>query len=585
MPELNQTASPASARENKQPEESTETASSRAYNTHEVFNQVEPLSGQNSFLNNRILGEVLERAGADWARPRLEAFGASLGKPEIIELGFAANANPPVLHTHDSIGNRIDRVEFHPSFHELMDISISNDLHSLPWSQSAEGNKKHKHLVRAAQFMLAAQNEAGHCCPISMTYAVVPALTAAPDLEAKWKPLITSNIYDRRFIPYFEKKGVVLGMAMTEKQGGSDVRANTTRAVAVGARGTGKPYLITGHKWFCSHPMADAFLVLAQTEKGLSCFLVPRFTDEGFKNNIFIQRLKNKLGNRSNASSEIEFLDTTGYLVGEEGRGVPTIIEMVNHTRLDCMITAGAIMRQAQSLAFNHIKNRRAFGKLLIEQPLMQNVICDLSLEAEASTQLIMRVASAYDLKDENPRELAFRRIATAIGKYFTTKRTPPVVAEALECLGGSGYVEDSGMPRLLKESPLNSIWEGSGNVICLDVLRAVFKEPESLEALFEELQTVRGRDKHLDSYIDGLRSDLAALLKQPSTLESQARVLVERMAIALAASLMIRFSPPFMAQAYLATRIAGLHGYAFGTLPSSTDFEAIMERAYPANQ
>jgi putative acyl-CoA dehydrogenase len=557
------------------------------YKTHEVFNQVAPLSQHNLFLNNPLMGEFLDRAGVSWATGRLEAFGSLMGSPEVIELGFTANANPPALHTHDLMGNRIDRVEFHPSFHELMSISVENELHSLPWKtddNGAEGQKKrpHRHLVRAAQFMIAAQNEQGHCCPISMTYAVVPALAAAPELEARWKPLITSNVYDRRFIPYFEKKGVILGMAMTEKQGGSDVRANTTFARAAGSRGIGKPYLITGHKWFCSHPMADAFLVLAQTEKGLSCFLVPRFTDDGSKNNIFVQRLKNKLGNRSNASSEIEFLDTTGYLVGEEGRGVPTIIEMVNHTRLDCMISASAIMRQALSLALNHVKNRRAFGKVLVQQPLMQNVASDLCLEVEAAILLTMRVAEAYDGHNENPREMSFRRIATAVGKYFTTKRTPPMVAEALECLGGSGYVEDTGMPRLFKEGPLNSIWEGSGNVICLDVLRAIFKEPESLEAFFEELQQVQGKDSRLDSYIDCLRSDLAKLLKDPTSLESQARILVERMAIALAASLFVRYSPEYMTEAYLASRVMGHHGYAFGTLPASSRFESIINRAAP---
>jgi putative acyl-CoA dehydrogenase len=433
-----------SAAENQAKKNSSEQDSTaKPYRTHEVFNQVAPLAEHNLFLNNRILGEVLDRAGATWAAPRLEAFGRLMGQPEIIELGFTANANPPVLHTHDSMGNRIDKIEFHPAFHELMTISVANELHSLPWKDSGDQNKRpHKHLVRAAQFMMAAQNEPGHCCPISMTYAVVPALAAAPELEAIWKPLITSNVYDRRFIPYFEKKGVILGMAMTERQGGSDVRANTTFARPVAGRGIGKPYLITGHKWFCSHPMADAFLVLAQTEKGLSCFLVPRFREDGSKNSIYIQRLKNKLGNRSNASSEVEFLDTQGLLVGEEGRGVPTIIEMVNHTRLDCMISASAIMRQAQSIALNHINNRSAFGKLLCQQPLMQNVASDLCLEAEAATLLTMRIAGAYDLKDENPRELAFRRIATAVGKYFTTKRTPPMVAEALECLGGNGYVE-----------------------------------------------------------------------------------------------------------------------------------------------
>jgi putative acyl-CoA dehydrogenase len=551
--------------------------------THQVLNQVEPLASHNSFRQNALFKETVKRVGAAWAEDRLTAFGELMGRPETIDLGFAANANPPVLLTHDTLGRRLDKVEFHPAFHELMRIAVQNQLHSLPWTEKVEGENQ-RHQIRAMQFMLAAQNEAGHCCPISMTYAVVPALTAAPELEKKWKPLITTNVYDSRFIPYFEKKGLILGMAMTEKQGGSDVRANTTFARPVNKRAIGAPYLLTGHKWFCSHPMADGFLVLAQTEKGLSCFLVPRFTDEGQKNNIFIQRLKNKLGNRSNASSEIEMADTTGYLVGEEGRGVPTIIEMVNHTRLDCMISASALIRQAQTLALNHIKNRSAFGKVLVDQPLMQNVISDISLEAEAAMLLTLRVAEAYDQKDENPKEASFRRIATAIGKYFTTKRTPPVVAEALECLGGNGYVEESGMPRLFKESPLNSIWEGSGNVICLDVLRAIAKEPQSLVAYFEEIEKVRGADPRLDLYIDGLKKDLQALLAEShqSSLENQARSLVERLAIALAASLMIRHSPDFIAEAYLSSRIAlRAPGFSLGTLAASTPFEQIIERAF----
>ncbi|MBS1993890.1 MAG: acyl-CoA dehydrogenase family protein [Cyanobacteria bacterium SZAS LIN-3] len=564
----------------KSPVQATETSEDRrAYKTHEVLNQVAPLANYNLFATNKVLVDSVERAGAGWAGPRLNAFGELMGRAETIELGFLANANPPILHTHDVRGNRIDKVEFHPSFHELMRIAVENELHSLPWKPATE-KQSHRHLVRAAQFMLNVQNEPGHCCPISMTYAVVPALSAAPELEAKWKPLITSNIYDPRFIPWYEKKGLILGMAMTEKQGGSDVRANTTTARPQGARGTGKPYLITGHKWFCSHPMADAFLVLAQTEKGISCFLVPRFLEDGSQNRIYIQRLKNKLGNKSNASSEVEYLDTTGYLVGEEGRGVPTIIEMVNHTRLDCMISAGGLMRQAQSIAINHVKHRQAFGKLLTDQPLMQNVVSDLCLETEAATLLTMRVAQAYDRQDENPKESAFRRIATAIGKYFTTKRTPPMVAEALECLGGGGYVEECGMPRLLKESPLNSIWEGSGNVICLDVLRAMFKEPESLEAYFEELQQSKGMDSRLDIYIDGLRRNLAELMKTPAALEGQARLIVERLALALAASLFLRYSEPFMAEAYIATRISGAHGYCFGTLPTGCHFEKIIARA-----
>jgi putative acyl-CoA dehydrogenase len=558
----------------------------KPYKTHDVLNQAPNLANYNTYLSNRILGEAVKRAGADWAHERLERFGELMGRPDIIDLGFQANANPPVLHTHNNLGERVDRIDFHPSFHGLMGISVAAQLHSLPWTEALTTINQNLHLVRACQFMLAAQNEAGHCCPISMTYAVVPALAAAPELAKQWLPLITSASYDQSFRPYFEKKGLLVGMAMTEKQGGSDVRANTTRAVPMGSRrDAGEPYLLTGHKWFCSHPMSDAFLMLAQTDKGLSCFLVPRFKPDGLQNSIYIQRLKNKLGNRSNASSEIELSDTMGFLVGEEGRGVPTIIEMVNHTRLDCMISACAQMRQAMVIAINHVNHRNAFGKKLGQHPLMQNVIADIALEAEAATQLTIRVATAYDQLHIDPAQGAFRRIATAIGKYFTTRRTPPVVAEALECLGGNGYVEESGMPRLLKESPLNSIWEGSGNVICLDVLRAMSKEPESLTAYINEIQTTKGRDLRLDLYVNALEADISFLKSSPensSLMESQARLLVERLAIALCASLMLRFSPDYVAEAYLASRVsAGGHGYALGTLAAGTDFGRIIARAF----
>jgi putative acyl-CoA dehydrogenase len=421
------------------------------------------------------------------------------------------------------------------------------------------------------------QQEAGVGCPLTMTFAAVPALRKQPEIADEWIPRITSNVYDPRFIPAAQKRGALIGMAMTEKQGGSDVRANTTRARAIGHGGPGGEYLLTGHKWFCSAPMNDAFLTLAQAERGLSCFLVPRWRPDGTRNSIAIQRLKDKLGNRSNASSEIEYRDTWAQLVGEEGRGVPTIIEMVNHTRLDCVIGSAALMRQAIAQAVHHAAHRRAFGKLLIDQPAMQNVLADLALECEAATALMLRLARAYDRADDE-RERAFSRIATAVAKFWVCKRTPQLVAEALECLGGNGYVEESIMPRLYREAPLNSIWEGSGNVMCLDVLRAIHREPKSLEALTAELQSAKGMNADYDRFLAQLEADL----HDPNDAELRARHIVECLALALEASVLLNAKNSQIADAFIASRLAGRRTGIYGTLSAGTPFRAIVDRARP---
>jgi putative acyl-CoA dehydrogenase len=519
---------------------------------HEVSNQPPPLADYNLFATDRALRTSVAREGAGWACGLLDEFGAKVGTAQAIEWGTLANQNPPVLHTHDRYGNRRDEVEFHPAYHHVMRLSLEYGIHNLPWSNPRGG----AHVARAALAMLASQNEAGHVCPISMTYSAVPVLRNNAALAREWEPRVHSNVYDPSLRPASDKAGALIGMAMTEKQGGSDVRANTTCAEPMGNH----EYLIDGHKWFCSAPMCDAFLVLAQAPAGLTCFLLPRWTADGRRNGFFLQRLKVKLGNRSNASSEVEFHRAWATRVGEEGRGVPTIIEMVNHTRLDCIMGSAAVMRQALAQAMHHARHRRAFGKTLIDQPLMRNVLCDLAIESEAATLLLMRVARAFDEGDR-----AFARLAVAIGKFWISKRAAMHAAEALECLGGNGYVEESMMPRLYREAPLNSIWEGSGNVIALDVLRAIAKEPESLERVLEEIRTAA--DPRVEKFVGEIRHPVR---------EEDARRFSERLALALQASLMIRHSPPAMADAFCASRLAG-GGHVFGTLPSSVDLNSVI--------
>jgi putative acyl-CoA dehydrogenase len=526
-------------------------------------NQPPPLAGYDLFAENRPLAEALEREDAGWAAERCSALGTLLGG-EPLEWGRLANENPPTLRTHDRFGERIDEVEFHPAWHDLMRLSLAHGLHALSWTETREG----AHVARAALFHLVSQVEAGHGCPVSMTHAAVPALRAsAPELAEEWEPALTSREYDFGLRPVAEKRGAVCGMAMTERQGGSDVRANTTTARPL----DGDEYALDGSKWFCSAPMSDAFLVLAQAPAGLSCFLLPRVLPDGTRNGLRIERLKDKLGDRSNASSEVTFDRAWARLVGEEGRGVRTIVEMVVHTRLDCVLGAAAGMRVAVEQATHHAAHRLAFGRLLAEQPLMRNVLADLCLESEAATVLALRLARAYDRRAHDAREAAFARIATAVAKYWVCKRGPAHAAEALECVGGNGYVEESALPRLYRQQPLLSIWEGSGNVVCLDVLRAAQREPETVEALLEEIRLAG----HAGA--TALAEEALAGLDEPG-----ARIAVEKLALALQASLLVRHAPAPVADAFCAARLGRAGGLGYGTLPAGTDAEAIVERHRP---
>ncbi len=547
--------------------------------THEVFNQPPAFEGHNVFTDDRPLVDAVRREGAGWAEGELEELGALAGSPEAIRWGFQANENPPTLRTHDATGHRVDEVDYHPAYHELMRVAVASGLHARPWGEARPG----AHVARAAKLVVWSQVDAGHTCPISMTYSVLPALRHQPELAAEWEPRIVSDVYDPRFVPAGEKDGAVCGMAMTEKQGGSDVRANTTRAEPVGSGGPGGEHRITGHKWFCSAPMSDAFLALAQTPGGLSCFLLPRWRPDGTRNALHIQRLKDKLGDRSNASSEIELVDAYALMVGEEGRGVRTIIEMVNHTRLDCALGATAQLRAGVARAAHHVAHREAFGKRLAEQPLMRNVLADLAVESEAATVSALRLARCFDAVAAgdhgaavDDHEVALQRIATPVVKYWLCKRAPTHVAEALECLGGNGFVEESGMPRLFRQSPLNGIWEGSGNVMCLDVLRAMGRNPEAIDAFREELTAASGENRHLDAAVSRLEAELVDL----DDVEARARRVVELMALAWQASLLVRFGDPAVADAFCASRLGGEGGLALGTLPPGVDFDALVARA-----
>jgi putative acyl-CoA dehydrogenase len=532
----------------------------------EVQNQPPPLEPCNLFASDVCLREAVAREQGGWAQEGLTTLGATLGKPDTIKLGFDANRNPPSLRTLDRYGHRLDEVEFHPAWHELMAIALRAGLHSSPWADPKAG----AHVARAAGCYLLTQVESGVYCPVAMTYGSVPALRQAPDLAAQWLPRIYSRDYDQRFRPAAEKTGALVGMGMTENQGGSDLRTNTTRAEPAGDGS----FRLTGHKWFMSAPMCDAFLVLAQSRKGLSCFLMPRWTPDGERNAVRILRLKDKLGNRSNASSEVEFDGAFAQLLGEEGRGIPTIIEMGNYTRLDCAIGSSGLMRQALAQAVHHARHRTAFQKKLIDQPLMTNVLADLALESEAALALTMRLARAYDETDE--AAAAFRRVITPAAKFWICKRAPYVTFEAMEVLGGSGYVEESIMPRLYREAPVNSIWEGSGNVMCLDVLRAIARAPNAIDALRGELDA--GGNGRLQAFSEQLLARLGAPERND---ESQARELVRRLVLALQAALLVRHAPAVVADAFCASRLEG-DSSAFGLLPRGIDARAIVERAAP---
>ena len=533
-------------------------------------NQSPALENYNLFAADLPLREAIARNGGAWNDENAGKFGALLGSAEVLELGNLANRFPPVLKTHDRYGNRLDAVEFHPAYHALVRLSCAHETHSLAWTSERAGS----YVARSALAYLKQQVDEGTSCPLTMTFAVVPSLKIEPAIADEWLPRVLSNEYDERLIPAGEKRGATFGMAMTEPQGGSDVRANLTFAEKITE--SGGEYQITGRKWFCSAPMSDAFLVLAQAKEGVSCFLLPRFTPDGAKNSFRVQRLKDKLGNKSNASSEVEFHGAWAQIIGDEGRGVANIMEMVRHTRLDCAVGSAATMRRAVAEAVFHCAHRRAFGKLLLEQPLMQNVLADLSLESEAATALAFRLARSFDesRQDENAR--LFSRAVTAVGKFWITKRAVAVVAEAMETLGGNGYVEESVLPRLYRDAPVNSIWEGSGNIQCLDVLRSMQREPESLAAVLSEIKSAHGANKHFDNFVSQLEKELLA----PNNLELRARRTVEKLALSLQAAILLKEAPNFVGEAFCQSR---LNGHAtFGTLSGDSDFEKIIERSRP---
>ncbi len=534
--------------------------------THEVFNQVPPYEGHDVAADAALL-EAVEREGAGWALEEIHEVGRLSGSAEYQQLGRLAERNQPRLLTHDRYGHKIDEVEYDPSYHRLMETAVAHGMHAAPWADDRPG----AHVARAAKSMVWTV-DAGHFCPISMTYAIVPALRANAELAAKFEPLLTTRVYDFGLRDPETKQGLIAGMSMTEKQGGSDVRANTTTATPQ-ADGS---YSLVGHKWFTSAPMSDFFLTLAQAPGGLSCFLVPRVLPGGERNTISLMRLKEKLGNKSNASSEIEYDGAAGWLVGEEGRGVRTIVEMVNMTRLDCVIGTTSGMRLGLTRAAHQVSHRSAFGKVLIDQPLMRAVLADLAVETEAATTAMMRLAGAHDRSvhgDES--EAALRRLALAATKYYVCKRGPAVASEALECFGGNGYIEDSDMPRLYRELPLLSIWEGSGNVAALDTLRAVSREPHSLDAYFAEVELAAGADRRFDDALDRLKKEFTSF----DDIEVRARRIVEDLALVFQGSLLLQHAPAAVADAFCATRLDRNWGSAFGTMPASVDRDAIIER------
>lgn len=539
--------------------------------THTVANQPDPLEDVNLYDSDRALKGAVAAFGSDVHAARLSDFGARCGAGETLEWARQAHENPPRLKSFDRYGHRLDEVEFHPAYHALMALGLDHGISGAAWSEGEAG-----HVLHGAMMIVQSQADAGVSCPMSMTYACVPALRADPELAGSWVPRVTAQRYDRQFIPAAEKNGVTIGMAMTEKQGGSDVRANSTRAELAPEGG----YLLTGHKWFCSAPMSDAFLTLAYLEEGLACFLVPRWRPDGTRNAIHIMRLKEKMGDKSNASSEIEYHGAWAERLGEPGRGVRTIIEMVQHTRYDCTLGSAGGMRAALVQALWHTSQRRAFQKALIDQPAMRAVLADLAIESEAATALALRIGASLDRADRDPREASFMRLATPIAKYWVCKRQPGLVYEALECHGGAGYVEDGPMPRLFRQSPLNAIWEGSGNVIALDILRAIGREPESLEAVRAELDRARGRHGDYDAHVEGL----AAWLEPGALHEASARAFARDMALALQGAALAEAAPAFVFDAFCAQRLGqGTHGFLYGDLADRVDAGALIDRAMPA--
>ena len=541
---------------------------SSPFNTHVVQNQPDPMPAYNAWLGDGLLREVVANNGGAWPQQHLSDFGQVVGF-QLMASGEQANRNKPIFQPFDRYGRRIDSVEFHPAYHDLMSAAIAAEVHSFSWNNKGRVGA---HVVRSALTLMHCQADAGTSCPLTMTHAAIPALQHAPELAREWIPLITATKYDPRPIPASTKQGITIGMGMTEKQGGSDVRSNNTQAV-LQADGS---YRIIGHKFFFSAPLCDAHLILAQAPAGLSCFLLPRILPDGSLNQVRIQRLKDKLGDWSNASSEVEFQGATAYLVGTEGRGVPVIIDMVALTRLDCMLGSTALMRQALIQALYHTSHRQAFGRILIDQPLMRNVLADLALEVEASLALSMRVARAVDAAETEPKQAAFARIATAIGKYWICKRAPAFINEAQECLGGIGYVEENIVPRLYRQAPLNSIWEGSGNVQCLDVLRALQKEPEVQKALFSELESALGKNTYYDQHMDWLKKSFDDV----HTLEHRSRLVVERSALAIQAALLLNSNNVEIANCFCRARLSKEQGFAYGTLDPTEPMDLLIDRA-----
>ena len=541
--------------------------------THEVFNQAPPLEDHNLYLGDDALREGARREGADWALEDLERYGGECGRPDVIELGFLANRYPPRFEPYDRFGHRVDEVEYHDAYHQLMDRALREGLHAAPWKHPGPG----AHVARAAKYYLHSQVEGAHCCPVTMTFAVVPSLRLSPKVAEYWLPKVLAYGYDPRNVSHEDKQALTLGMGMTEKQGGSDVRANTTTAEPVGRDEIGELYELTGHKWFLSAPMCDAFLMLAQTDTGLSCFLVPRWRPDGYKNALRVLRLKDKMGNVANASSEIELRGAQGWLVGEEGRGVPAIIEMVAMTRFDCMLGSAACQRQALAQAVHHARHRQAFGGTLAEQPLMRNVLADMQLEVEGGLALTLRLARALDNPDDE-REQALLRLGTAVGKYWICKRTPAFTHEAMECIGGNGVMENCIMPRLYREAPINAIWEGSGNVQALDVLRALNKTPEVLEVWFDEVERHGGNHPVLGPALTELRS----AFDDREQIEFRARYLVDRLALVMQAALLLRGGNEAVAEAFIRSRLDTGGDRQFGTLPTGLDIDTLIARADP---
>ncbi|MEE2756367.1 MAG: acyl-CoA dehydrogenase family protein [Myxococcota bacterium] len=539
--------------------------------THEVKNQVPPLHDYNLYTSDRALRDAVTREGGQWGADSLTEFGQLVGSADMQEHGRLANENPPILKAFDRFGHRVNVVEYHPSYHHLMSTSMAHGLHSMPWRVEKDGRL----VVRAAKNYMMSQVEAGHGCPITMTFASIPALRHDAGIAAEWIPRLTSNHYDSSNRPAALKSANTAGMAMTEKQGGSDVRANATRAI----RQADGSYRLVGHKWFCSAPMSDLFLTLAYDDDGLSCFIVPRWMPDDKPNSMNLQRLKDKVGNRSNASSEIEYDQAYALRLGAPGRGVRTIIDMVAHTRLDCVVASAGLMRQAVAQASHHARHRYAFGKALIDQPLMRNVLADIAIEAEAATALGFKLARAYELGSTDPVQAQFARIATAIGKYWVCKRVPWVAYEAMESHGGNGYITEHSIGRLYKEAPLNSIWEGSGNVICLDVLRALVKEPDAFSALRHQLDRARGAHAHYDQLLNRIDS-----LAQGAIGQSDARRFVEMLALALQGSILITTGDDAIADAFVQSRLSPDRFACFGTLAQDIDIDAVLRRASPQN-